>query len=463
MKACISKAVNFFLTEATTLTLLHAIETSAQAKLERLVRVAAEHTYVKSKSKCLPNTRDNTQRSILNLLKEAKSRFVWLRGSPGTGKTAISMSIASALEEEGTLAASFFWDKNQKGTGLDSLERFPSTLARQLALFDEDFKVLLIKCLTKPDSELVLSLDPKTQMKTLVLEPMNGLEGILSGSNKRVSIILDGLDECGDPEALESLMELVLLLHELPSAFAVLVSCRPEPTVLSAWNRARGQGLVIPCEDMDRIEWGDNFHTIRRMVEEELRDCITGSPWKPSDEDLDVFVGGCRGLPIMASIRIRDVCVQTRRGSSLQLEFEYFRSLREVPTDLNWEYLRIMRRAYLSDSSRIRPHVAKNYREIITMIITAEWKDLGTDDISHLLGITEHEVRTTLTPISSIVDLPESNEQTVKFYHATVKEFIMGVPIGEEQDKKLILIHINDQWPIGNSCITLWLVSIRPA
>ncbi|KAF8309941.1 uncharacterized protein EI90DRAFT_2881420, partial [Cantharellus anzutake] len=121
---------------------------------------------------------------------------VWLRGSPGTGKTAICRSIASTFQREGTLAASFFWDKNQRGVGLDSLERFPSTLARQLALFNGDFKVSLVKRLRQPDLELVLSLPLKKQMRTLVIEPMNAIGGMLSGSNKRFAIVLDGLDEC---------------------------------------------------------------------------------------------------------------------------------------------------------------------------------------------------------------------------------------------------------------------------
>ncbi|KAF8316994.1 uncharacterized protein EI90DRAFT_2867357, partial [Cantharellus anzutake] len=126
-------------------------------------------------SECLPSTRDNIRESILGHLKDARNRFVWLRGSPGTGKTAISMSIASMLEGESALAASFFWDKNQKGTGLDSLELFPCTLARQLALFSPDFKVSLVKCLRRPDMRLFLKLSLEKQMRTLIIEPMNGL------------------------------------------------------------------------------------------------------------------------------------------------------------------------------------------------------------------------------------------------------------------------------------------------
>ncbi|KAF8316985.1 uncharacterized protein EI90DRAFT_3085560, partial [Cantharellus anzutake] len=241
----------------------------------------------------------------------------------------------------------------------------------------------------------------------------------------------------------------MLLLRELPSPFAVLFSCRPESTVVSAWTKAQDQGLVIPCEDVNQIE-RDTFHTIRCMVDEGFHDFIKDSlAWEPSDEDLDVFATGCRGLPIMASTRIREARSQIQYyGSSLKSEFEYFRNLNEVPMDLKSEYLRIMRRAYMRSSSGIRPHVAKNYREVVGILVAASWSDLGTDDMSQLLGIAEDEVRSTLKPISSIVDLPSDNEQTVKFYHATAKEFITGNPIGEKQDE-VFFIHDVEGYSIG--------------
>ncbi|KAF8316979.1 uncharacterized protein EI90DRAFT_3085547 [Cantharellus anzutake] len=240
----------------------------------------------------------------------------------------------------------------------------------------------------------------------------------------------------------------MLLLRELPSPFSVLFSCRPESTVVSAWTKAQDQGLVIPCEDVNQIEL-DTFHTIRCMVGEGFSDFIKDSGWKPSDEDLDVFARGCRGLPIMASTRIREVQSQIRYyGSSLKTEFAYFRNLNEVPMDLKSEYLRIMRRAYMRNSSSIREQVAKNYREVVGILVAASWSNLGTDDISQLLGIDEYEVRLTLSPISSIVDLPSDNKQTVKFYHATAKEFITGDPIGKKKDK-VFFIHDDKGYSIG--------------
>ncbi|KAF8326202.1 uncharacterized protein EI90DRAFT_2930661, partial [Cantharellus anzutake] len=162
------------------------------AELSRLKPAPAEHIHVKSKSKCLPTTQTKTRKLILDHLEDAKNRFVWLRGSPGTGKTAIAMSVASTLKMQGTLAASFFWDKNQTGLGLDSTKQFPSTLAHQLARFNEDFKMSLVRCLRQPDLEFVQDLPLDKQMESLVLEPMYNLTVVLPG---RPVIVLDGLDE----------------------------------------------------------------------------------------------------------------------------------------------------------------------------------------------------------------------------------------------------------------------------
>ncbi|KAF8330914.1 uncharacterized protein EI90DRAFT_2828925, partial [Cantharellus anzutake] len=101
-------------------------------------------------SECLENTRVRIQESILDHLENREHRFVWLRGSPGTGKTAISMRVASTFDKQNRLAASFFWDKNRKGAGLASIENFPSTLARQLALFNTEYEGLLVSRLRQP-------------------------------------------------------------------------------------------------------------------------------------------------------------------------------------------------------------------------------------------------------------------------------------------------------------------------
>src|SRR6266478_6136901 len=72
--------------------------TLASAAFSKLVRANAEYKCVKSKSKCIESTRVQIQESIIAHLTKRENRFVWLCGSPGTGKTAISMSVASTLD-----------------------------------------------------------------------------------------------------------------------------------------------------------------------------------------------------------------------------------------------------------------------------------------------------------------------------------------------------------------------------
>ncbi|KAF8336279.1 uncharacterized protein EI90DRAFT_155325 [Cantharellus anzutake] len=230
------------------------------------------------------------------------------------------MSVASALNKQGHLAASFFWDKNRKGVGLASIEHFPSTLARQLALFNAEYEGLLVSKLRWSSALKDLRDSTLEQMRFLIVDLMHKL---LSLRGERPVIVLDGLDECGVQEDLESLMKLVFVLDELPATFAVLVSCWPESSIVSAWDGARAQGLIIPCEDVDIVAEEEKFHTIRCMVEEGLRGCVNESSWKPSKEDIDAFATACHGLPIITSIRIRGVSARTRRGETLQSEFEY--------------------------------------------------------------------------------------------------------------------------------------------
>ncbi|KAF8329736.1 uncharacterized protein EI90DRAFT_1339277 [Cantharellus anzutake] len=196
-------------------------------------------------------------------------------------------------------------------------------------------------------------------MTAWIIHPLRQLGDILSSRGDRAVIALDGLDECGDPETLRSLMKLILLLDELPSTFAVLVSCHPEPQVISAWDRAgaRYPPIVIAHEDADRISRHDTFYTIHCMVEDGLQDCIADSQWKPSNEDLDSFITACRGLPIIASIRILKRKPLSVRIWTSRIELEYFLNLMDAPADLNSEYFRILRRAYMPHSSNICPQV----------------------------------------------------------------------------------------------------------
>ena len=60
--------------------------------LRTLNPAAAEFSAV-PKEQCMKQTRVDVLESIIAHFSELGTRFVWLRGSPGTGKTAIAKSL----------------------------------------------------------------------------------------------------------------------------------------------------------------------------------------------------------------------------------------------------------------------------------------------------------------------------------------------------------------------------------
>ena len=84
------------------------------------------------KEQCMKQTRVDVLESIIAHFSELGTSFVWLRGSPGTRKTAVAKSLCEELDNNQRLAASFFFDKNRGADGVDSTARFISTLAFRL-------------------------------------------------------------------------------------------------------------------------------------------------------------------------------------------------------------------------------------------------------------------------------------------------------------------------------------------
>ena len=380
-----------------------------------------------TKNQCFETTRTGIRESITELLNHHNGRFIWLQGSPGTGKTAIAKSIAGSLARDNRLAASFFWDKTGSRANTNSIELFPSTLASQLAMFSRDYEALLVNCLLDRSSRNVFRLPLEKQMDLLILRPVSSISQMFSAAGCLV-VVLDGLDECGDGKVLVQLMKLVLLLAKLPQHFMILVSARPEPEIRDAFRSSPD----IPCVYTDMISNDDTDHTIREMVRDGLAEIGRSrhADWAPSEGDLRAFAGTCRQLPVLAEIRIREVRFLAR-SLTFQRAFQCVKENGAMSKDLNDDYLRILRRAYFG----VPPYVLSTYREVVGAIIVA-CEPLSVGTISKILSISEGDVLAILDPIGSIINAPTLGNDPVHFYHATAKEFLTGPPQGDENNRE---------------------------
>ena len=386
----------------------------------------------------MKQTRVGVLESIITRFSGRGARFVWLRGSPGTGKTAIAKSLCEDLDNNQRLAASFFFDKNRGVDGVDSTARFISTLAFQLGNINRVYRRLLVGILRNQPNILHTSLT--RQLQALIIEPMRkACEGRYF-SNTRHIIVLDGLDECREKSPLDDLMELVTQLQQLPDHFIIFVSSRPEQPILHAWEDFEGP---LHIEDLDTVNAKSD---IRRYVIQHLRDHRWNpdkaivSEKAPSLSELETFADLCGGLFLIAEIRVREVKKAPGNGET---SIGAFRRILNDPEgrveEVEKEYLRLLRHAYLR--AKVRDDVVERYRRVMSAILSLK-ASLNIDGISQLLGEDQLEVQAALGLINCVVDIPKDGP--ARLYHATFREFLVGNPNAlnyDEREQHLLFVH----------------------
>ena len=123
--------------------------------------------------------------------------MMWLYGAAGAGKTAIAGTTAEKFYDDGTLLASFFFsraDPTRNHAGL-----LVATIAYQVAVKIPTAKDVIVA--TIEDDPLIFSKSLEVQFAQLIFEPLqSSFLSVPPNLRPTCLIILDGLDECGDPE-----------------------------------------------------------------------------------------------------------------------------------------------------------------------------------------------------------------------------------------------------------------------
>ena len=130
-----------------------------------------------------------------------------MHGLAGSGRSTLSTTVAEYFRELGQPCAFIFFDRN------DPTHSDPNavirTLAHQLASFDPN--ILSAVCAEIETDKRIAEASMRRQFTKLIFEPLKAagtqpMEG-------PVIIVIDTLDECGDPTSRKNL--LVLLAQEL--------------------------------------------------------------------------------------------------------------------------------------------------------------------------------------------------------------------------------------------------------
>ncbi|KAF8217372.1 hypothetical protein K438DRAFT_1557258 [Mycena galopus ATCC 62051] len=171
---------------------------------------------------CLEGTRKDVLKNITDWLTTPTpgSNILWLHAVAGAGKSAISTTISEYFRSIHRLGAFLFFDRNNPAGS--SPGRVICTIAHSMAMSNSHIREAVCRAIAD-------DLQSKTQVKKLLLEPLTAAEGHIIGP---IVVILDALDECGDPGSRERLLS-VILPHvnefpKLPVIFRFLITSRAE-------------------------------------------------------------------------------------------------------------------------------------------------------------------------------------------------------------------------------------------
>ena len=193
---------------------------------------------------CLPGTRRNFLNNLVNYLTDPSlppgRNIIWLRGPPGSGKSALLNTVAQHFSELRRRGAFLSWDRN----GDEPLQVF-RTLAFQLASFNSTFAARLVAQIEKLlDAAFPLN----AQFQRLVGEPLAKLAR--DHDLGPVVIVLDGLDEFGTAELRRKLLSALSAgLAKLPATFRVLIASQDDPDIRTALSSIRVDTWDVPIGD----------------------------------------------------------------------------------------------------------------------------------------------------------------------------------------------------------------------
>ncbi|TFK49024.1 hypothetical protein OE88DRAFT_454802 [Heliocybe sulcata] len=288
--------VQILLTASTTAQAVLDLE--SQILLSRLKPAYARQTTING---CQDGTRRNIMNNILAWAssRDHDKRIMWLYGPPGSGKSAVATTVADRICHGGRLGAVHFFDCNSKDRS--DVAGCLESLTYQLSQFSPPFGKAVAQTIRENPGIVHASL--KSRFQELLIQPAM----LLPDVREPVTIIVDGLDECGDVQTRRDLLSLLEdELPRMPSHIRVLITSRPEHDIR---RRFQCSTYVQPLE-LD-VKDQENVADIRKFLHGRLRDIQVEhqlpDDW-PCEAHLDELVERASGVFRWAVLAAEVIC-----------------------------------------------------------------------------------------------------------------------------------------------------------
>ncbi|WPG99051.1 vegetative incompatibility protein het-e-1 [Acrodontium crateriforme] len=411
------------------------------SKLQIAVR-AIHSTHQANSSGCLKGTRTELIRRITEWADDLNGKPIfWLCGKAGTGKSAISVTVADHFKSQNRLGASFLFKRSENDR--NDAQVFFTTIAKQLV----DVIPIVGRGMAAAlniDSNLC-NTNPKNQFEKLILNPLLDLSQDrfpLTG----VVIVIDALDECTSREDVKLILHLLKQLATLtPLRLRLFVTSRPEVEFVFRDIYEDNEPVLHYDVYLETVQ----SKTIKADLRTYFLDCFAKmkaerlerrpsrplpADW-PSTEEIDALVDLADPLFIYASTVY--LYLWKSRTATPQSRLEVLLKSRKSarlgdPTDV---YLPILDRMAFEhyDGEDV---AIKQFKEIVgPMIILAD--PLSINALAGLLAIDVDDVAVTLGPLYSVLDLPADldteRDVVIRPLHLSFQDFLVDDTIKDNR------------------------------
>ena len=360
---------------------------------------------------------------IVNI--DRQTRFLWLYGPAGAGKSAIEQTIAELCHLKNYLAASFFFSRSVSDRNRKTF--LITTIVDQLIVSIPEIREHVGNALFNNPSLLTQSLE--AQMEALIVEPLEAASsssGVDFMNARPKVIVLDGLDECGDPESQRYILKVLtnsINKHSVP--FSFILASRPEQHIRESFDAKLLSSLTTRLVLDDKYQPDVDIRIFLRSKFQDIKNrhpsrAHLPSSW-PSEGEVERLVQKSSGQFIYASTVIKFIDSH-RHWPPDRLDIIFGISPRGKATpfaEIDSLYLHILTSASDNIDRALEIFATLLFSHHPNLEITPQF-------IEPFLSLREGEVFTILSDLHSIMAVPSADERNLplRFFHASLGDFL---------------------------------------
>ncbi|KAJ3085272.1 hypothetical protein HK102_000158 [Quaeritorhiza haematococci] len=330
-------------------------------------------------------------------------KVMWLNGGAGVGKSLMAWLVAKELSTTKELVSEFYCQHNDNAK--NNPHALVNTVAYNLAQWSPEIRLRLMHLCEedkkKKTEQSLLEGPINAKFRALILEPLKGLSSP-PPSDKKIVIVLDALDECGQPRS-KKRMDLLRLLgrecRELPSFVKLFVTGRPEEDL---WE-------TLHALDMTELETteAENLNDLQIYAQHRLQRHFS-SPANLK-KGVAAMSAAADGLFVWTKIAADEIDSKEPGRDEDALHM-----INNLQKGVDGIYHRLLRDA-LGDSSN------EDFQLVVGTMCTLK-RPLTQDALAHFLNIGKGRLAAVLLQFRFLISIHQ--EGTISFMHKSATDYL---------------------------------------